>query len=112
MGTRRNRVWYWGALFAALAGCKAEPALVASNCDKPAGCAREALKIDAVDILLVIDDSASTQAMNARLKRELPRLLNAITSGDADGVQFPPAKSVHVAVTTTDLGAGDESTIS
>jgi hypothetical protein len=108
MGIKRKRVWYWGALIAALAGCNAEPALVASNCDKAEGCvSREALKIDAVDILLVIDDSPSTAFASARLKEELPRMLNVITSGDSDDVEFPPAKSVHIAVTTTDMGAGD-----
>jgi hypothetical protein len=112
MGIRRNLILIWSAL-AALAGCTTEPALVASNCDKGDKCVtHEALKIDAVDILLVIDDSASTAAINAKLKTELPNLLNAITSGDSDDGKFPPAKSVHVAVTTTDLGAGESSTLS
>jgi hypothetical protein len=31
-------------------------------------------------------------------------LLEAITTGESDGMTFPPAKSVHVAVTTTDMG--------
>jgi hypothetical protein len=112
MGMQPNRVWYWGALLAALAGCKSEPALVASNCDKQAGCvSREALKIDAVDILLVIDDSPSIAGVNRQLKEQLPRMLNAITTGDDEDISFPPAKSVHVAVTTTDLGAGEGTNI-
>jgi hypothetical protein len=112
MGMRRNLILTWGAL-AALAGCTAEPAVVASNCDDGDKCvSREALKIDAVDILLVIDDSASTAQLNSRLKSELPSLLNAITMGDADDGKFPPATSVHVAVTTTDLGSGEGTTIS
>jgi hypothetical protein len=107
MGIRRNKLCYWAAVLA-LAGCTSEPAVVASNCDKGKDCAsREALKIDAVDILLVLDDSASTVMMNQKLKTELPKLLNALTSGDSGDVQFPPAKSVHVAVTTTDMGAGE-----
>jgi hypothetical protein len=111
MGMRRNLILTWSAL-AALTSCTAEPALVASNCDKGDNCvSREALKIDAVDILLVVDDSASTVPMNTRLKSELPSLLNAITSGDAEDSKFPPAKSVHVAVTTTDLGAGEDTNI-
>lgn len=112
MGIRRNTLFYGGALLA-LAGCTSEPAVVASNCEKRGGCvSREALKIDAVDILLVIDDSPSAVRMNRELKTQLPELLNAITSGDAEDVQFPPAKSVHVAVTTTDLGAGENVNVS
>jgi hypothetical protein len=69
------------------------------------GCLQSAaLKIDAVDILLVIDDSSSVATKVEQLKNELPHLLSAITTGEGDAGSFPPAKSVHVAVTTTDMG--------
>ena len=87
------------------AACTTEPQLVASNCEMGEGCLRTAaLKLDAVDILLVMDDSASVADKVDQLKTELPHLLEAITTGESDGVSFPPAKSVHVAVTTTDMG--------
>jgi hypothetical protein len=110
MGMRHNLILTWSALVA-LAGCTAEPALVASNCEGDRCVSREALKIDAVDILLVVDDSASTLPTNSRLKSELPSLLNVITTGDSEDGNFPPAKSVHVAVTTTDLGSGENTNI-
>lgn len=110
MGIRGSGVsWFCGALLA-LAACEAEPALVASNCAKGEECvSKAALKIDAVDILLVIDNSASTAFLGKRLKDELPRLLNAVTHGEGEDEKFPPAKSVHIAVATPDMGAGENS---
>lgn len=105
MSSVRSRYWLWtGLLWAACAS--EEPTLIASNCNKPGGCVtQEALRIDAVDILLVIDDSESAQGKAAQLKAELPRMLGAITTGQDGDVTFPPANSVHVAVTTTNMGA-------
>lgn len=98
-----SRWWYAASLMCA--ACASEPELVASNCDQAGGCVkREALRLDAVDILLVVDDSASLADKAEQLKAELPRMLSAITTGQADDLSFPPAKSVHVAVTTTDMG--------
>ena len=100
--------WWMCCVVLALIGCAPEPALVASNCDDPTACAGgQALKLDAVDILLVVDDSASITNSVQALKQQLPRLLNAITSGDGEGMSFPPAQSVHVAVTTSDMGIGE-----
>jgi hypothetical protein len=101
--------WVLGATLASAACVSESPQLVASNCDDPAGCVKqEALHIDAVDILLVIDDSSSMAPANAELKAQLPRMLNAIVTGTDGEMSFPPAKSVHVAVTTTDMGIGSE----
>lgn len=106
----RFEVQCWCAAALMSAGCASETELVASNCDQPGGCVKqEALRLDAVDILLVVDDSASVAYQAAQLKAELPRMLSAITTGEAEDVTFPPAKSVHVAVTTTDLGGAPPS---
>lgn len=91
-----------------LSACTSEAKLVASNCEMGSCLKTAALKIDAVDILLVVDDSRSVISKAKQLKAELPRLLTAITTGEADDVSFPPAKSVHVAVTTTDMGGAYE----
>ncbi|HKP61555.1 MAG TPA: hypothetical protein VJV78_32720 [Polyangiales bacterium] len=99
--------WWTCCAVLALISCAPEPALVASNCDDPEGCSGQALKLDAVDILLVVDDSGSIASSVKALKQQLPRLLNAITSGEGEGTSFPPAQSVHVAVTTTDMGIGE-----
>jgi hypothetical protein len=89
--------------------CAAEnPTLVGSNCLEPNNCVvqQQALLIDSVDILLVIDNSASVAPKVKDLKAQLPRMLTAITSGQDGAVSFPPARSVHVAVTTADMGVG------
>jgi hypothetical protein len=85
----------------------------ASSVSTPADCAQGAvcgsqqpLHIDAVDILLVVDDSASMLPEANALKAELPRLVNAIISGHDAVMTFPAASSVHVGVVTTDMGAG------
>jgi hypothetical protein len=86
------------------------PRVVASNCDKADHCAKqEALHIDSVDILLVVDDSASLALRAEALKAQLPRLLTAVTTGGDGNESFPPVNSVHVAVTTTDMDIGNDS---
>jgi hypothetical protein len=96
-------------LVAALSGCAQKPALVAANCDEGKNCTKSAqplTQIDKVDILLVVDNSGSISGKQKELKRELPRLLNAIVTGKGEDLTFPPASSVHVAVTTSDMGIG------
>jgi hypothetical protein len=84
------------------------PRVVGSNCDNPADCVKqEALHLDAVDILMVIDNSNSIVPVADELKAQLPRLLSAIVTGNDGSSTFPPANSVHVAVTTSDMGIGD-----
>jgi hypothetical protein len=99
------------ATFALLcAACAQKPELVAKNdCHNAKTCsgtAQPLRQIDKVDILLVVDNSDSMVSKAAQLKMELPRLLNAIVSGQAEDMTFPPASSVHVAVTTSDMGIG------
>jgi len=98
------------ALCIAPAACSSEnPEPIASNCDDEDGCMstpQPLERIDAVDILMVIDNSASLQPKLDGLKRELPRMLNAIVGGGENGEPgFPAAASVHMAVATSDMGA-------
>ncbi len=96
------------ALIALVEAC--EPA--ASSCASP----RESWSVqvptpdvDEVDLLLVIDNSESMVEEQAALVAELPRVVQALASGDrdADGVRdFDPVLSLHVGLVTTDMGAG------
>ncbi|UCF47380.1 MAG: hypothetical protein JSU89_09400, partial [Myxococcales bacterium] len=65
----------------------------------------------ALDVLFVVDDSASMLEEQAKLAEQLPRLVSLLLSGGVDpsdgstpvGV-FPAVESLHVAVVTPDLG--------
>lgn len=64
-----------------------------------------------LDLLLVVDNSNSMTEEQALLRAQLPRIAQILGSGDrdGDGVQdFPALESIHIGVTTTDLGAGDQ----
>lgn len=67
-----------------------------------------------LDLLLVLDNSNSMVEEQALLRAQLPRIAEILATGDrdGDGVQdFPALASVHVGVTTTDLGAGPGASI-
>ena len=88
MKTRWMMTLFCAAALAA-AGC-GEATVVASNCDDPEGCVKPEpapLKIDAVDILLVLDNSVSIVGEAERLQAELPRLLEALTTGEVSIAQ-------------------------
>jgi hypothetical protein len=98
-----------GLLATAAACTSTEPLVVASNCPPGEACVKsQALRLDAVDILLVVDNSGSLSYQAAALKEQLPRMLTAITHGGEGETSFPAIQSVHVALTTTDLGIGTE----
>ncbi|UJR78759.1 hypothetical protein [Sandaracinus amylolyticus] len=64
---------------------------------------------DELDLLFVIDDSGSMGEEQASLTEELPRFVQALSTGDRDGDgtrDFDPVTSLHVAVVTTDMGVG------
>lgn len=64
---------------------------------------------DAVDLLLMIDNSASMAEEHASFARELPRLVQVLSSGDLDddgNVDFVPVRSLHAAVISSDMGVG------
>ncbi|MDW8363299.1 MAG: hypothetical protein RMK74_12935 [Myxococcales bacterium] len=63
--------------------------------------------VEAVDLLLVIDNSNSMQEEQRSLGEQIPRLIRMLTRGDRDddGRQdFRPARSLHVGVVSTDMG--------
>jgi hypothetical protein len=65
--------------------------------------------INKVDLLFVIDDSQSMKEEQEALARELPRLIETLTTGDRglDGtIDFQPAKDLRLGVVSTDLGIG------
>jgi hypothetical protein len=62
----------------------------------------------ALDLLIVIDDSASMRDEQAKLAEQVPRLVNLLLTGGAADPgavgEFPAIESLHVAVITPDLG--------
>jgi hypothetical protein len=62
----------------------------------------------ALDLLIVIDDSASMRDEQAKLAEQVPRLLSLLLTGgqvDAGAVgEFPAIKSLHVGIITPNLG--------
>ncbi len=92
------------------------------DCDDKAGGARTCLTsalleqidvqtVEAVDLLFVVDDSRGMSEAQASLRRELPRMITVLTTGDYepdDGIEiakdFSPAKSLHLAVVSADMG--------
>jgi hypothetical protein len=69
--------------------------------------------IDKVDLLFMVDNSNSTGAEQAMLAEQLPRLIEALTAGDANpadgitrGADFRPVRSLNLGVITSDMGVG------
>jgi hypothetical protein len=64
---------------------------------------------DAVDLLVLVDDSTSMAEHQAALAEQLPRLIQVLTSGDRDhdgAVDFRPVRSLHVGIVSSDMGLG------
>ncbi len=60
-----------------------------------------------LDLLLTIDDSGSMAEEQALLAAEIPRLIDALATGDIDGdgvQEFPAVADLRVGVVSTDLG--------
>jgi hypothetical protein len=67
-------------------------------------------RIDTVDLLFVVDNSGSMQEEQEKLKEQLPRLVEILTSGDKSGdgrPDFAPARDLHLGVVSTDMGLPD-----
>ncbi|MDD9932494.1 MAG: hypothetical protein OXT09_02760 [Myxococcales bacterium] len=63
--------------------------------------------IDKVDLLFVVDNSGSMREEQEALRREFPKLVEVLATGDRDldGVNdFPPAKDLHLGVVSSDMG--------
>ena len=66
-----------------------------------------------VDLLFVIDDSGSIVEDQESLVFQIPRIVDALTSGDLDpsdgivrGQDFPPVETLQLGVVSTDMGTG------
>ncbi len=67
----------------------------------------KAKTIDKVDLLFVVDNSRSMAAEQASLRKEFPRLIKVLTTGErfaGDPNAFPAIKNLHVGVVSTDMG--------
>jgi hypothetical protein len=67
----------------------------------------------AVDLLFVIDDTASMGPAQARLAAQLPALVTALATGDLDGdgsIETQPLADFQVGVLSTDYGDGGNET--
>ncbi len=100
---------------ASMAGClspelkELNPCLVSGVIDEV-----DVKKLERIDLLFVIDNSGSMAEEQAKLRRELPRMIKILTSGDLDpddngeileeNKDFPAVKDLHLAVVTTDMG--------
>jgi hypothetical protein len=63
---------------------------------------------DEVDLLMMVDDSGSMREEIANVASELPKLAEALTSGDLDGdgtADIMPVASLRIGVATSNLGA-------
>ncbi|MGD8862390.1 MAG: hypothetical protein PVI30_20430 [Myxococcales bacterium] len=63
--------------------------------------------IDKVDLLFMVDNSGSMREEQEALRREFPKLIQVLTTGDRDGDgvnDFPPAKDLHLGVVSSDMG--------
>lgn len=90
--------WLLGTLgiLTTLGGCENEPVMVGEN--------KEALEVNKVDILFVVDDSASMEGVQAKL----PELLESFIAGsDEPGEERPELTDIHLATVSTNMGIGD-----
>lgn len=67
----------------------------------------EAKNIDKVDLLFVVDNSRSMAGEQASLRKEFPRVIRILTTGErfpGDPEAFPAITNLHVGVVSTDMG--------
>lgn len=60
-----------------------------------------------VDLLFMVDNSASMAQEQESLRREFPELIRTLTTGDRDGdgsEDFPPVANLHLGVVSSDMG--------
>jgi hypothetical protein len=65
------------------------------------------LQVRNLDLLFMVDNSGSMQQEQEALRREFPKMIRVLTTGDrdADGVEdFPPIAELHLGVVSSDLG--------
>jgi len=97
-----------------IAGCEDPTVYVGDDsdaltvlCRRGGGCGKVMHAANKLDLLLVVDNSASMEQEQAALAAELPRMMSALLSGDIDGDGVPevaPIDDIHVGVVSTDMG--------
>ena len=97
-----------------LVGCMNRELAPANPCTR--GVFQETLEtssVTQVDLLIVIDDSSSMGEEQEALEREIPRLVQVLTSGDLDptqpGPEFSPVEDLNIGVISTGMGTGGTS---
>lgn len=110
----RMRHTHWLVVASALMSCGAPPAEVdpLAVCRTTSACfpPYDDSLVDKVDLLLVVDDSSTMGEEQQLTVAELPRVVQALVSGDydGDGVQeINSFRSIHVGIVDTDMGVGD-----
>jgi hypothetical protein len=75
------------------------------NVEITGGCGK--LEVRNLDLLFMVDDSGSMKEEQAALRRELPRMIERLTTGDIDGDgdgDLLPIEELHLGVVSSDLG--------
>jgi hypothetical protein len=109
----RTRALLTAALLLILSGCpQQELAPIAPCTVSLVSISASQTGTDQVDLVFVIDSSGSMSEEQVKLNAQLPRLVQALTSGDLDGVpnadgqpDFHPVGSLRLGVVSVDLGA-------
>ena len=74
----------------------------------PRPCGRlEQIEVKNLDLLFMVDDSGSMREEQTALRRELPRMIERLTSGDTDGdgnADMRPIEELHLGVVSSDMG--------
>ena len=76
-------------------------------CRREGECGKLMHAANKLDLLLVVDNSQSMEQEQAALAAELPRMMNALLTGDIDGDGTPevaPVEDINVGVVSTDMG--------
>jgi hypothetical protein len=76
-------------------------------CRRGGDCGNVMHAANKLDLLLMVDNSGSMREEQVALAAELPRMLDALLTGDIDGdgeAEMAPIKDVHVGVVTSDMG--------
>lgn len=98
-----------------LAGCNDRPLRPLRPCTLAGSAGRlEVTPVESVDLLFMIDDSGSMREEQEKLRRELPRMVTALLTGDLDQDgerDGPNVSSLRVGIVTSDMGVGGVSGI-
>ncbi|MCA9574408.1 MAG: hypothetical protein H6726_02585 [Sandaracinaceae bacterium] len=95
------------ALFCLL-GCLDRPLRAIVPCTQ-SGVVQEVdiTSVDQIDLLFLVDNSASMREEQSALISEIPRLVTILATGQLpDGATFEPVASLRVGVITSDMGVG------